>query len=258
MCEQIRNFHKEGKPIQTGWSFLHWTKVVMERNLCNWNSGWCPCHICQPMYSSERLWLRPPTANFARKFAEFEGSLRRSWSCFLPLWPMGHHVKGTSRIVPWIPIRRSGSRNCLQRGIRLTWICRVDKNWANCMQILQGLKFIHNELGICHGDLTCSSVLVDDGGTVKIGGYPLDIHFPLVKCWRNISAGIGESMIREPILQGKSQDIEALCNIARSLLGLEPGRVRGTMGRLAKNFTNAPPNATVDDLLQVSSHKKPH
>lgn len=50
------------------------------------------------------------------------------------------------------------------------------------MQILQGLKFIHNELGICHGDLTCSSVLVDDGGTVKIGGYPLDIHFPLVKC----------------------------------------------------------------------------
>ena len=65
-------------------------------------------------------------------------------------------------------------------------------------------------------------------------------------------------MIREPILQGKSQDIEALCNIARSLLGLEPGRVRGTMGRLAKNFTNAPPGATVDDLLKVSPHKKPH
>lgn len=65
-------------------------------------------------------------------------------------------------------------------------------------------------------------------------------------------------MIQKSTLQRKSQDIKTLCNIACSLLGLEPGRVRGTMGCLAKNFMNAPSDATVDDLLQVSSETRNH
>lgn len=69
-----------------------------------------------------------------------------------------------------------------------------------------------------------------------------------------LSGGIGESMTRKPILQGKSHDIEAVCNIAFTLLGLgDTVGVRGTMGILAENFTGAPSTATVEDLLQVKA-----
>lgn len=36
------------------------------------------------------------------------------------------------------------------------------------MQILRGLKYIHNVLGIYHGNLACSSILRTDDGEVKI------------------------------------------------------------------------------------------
>lgn len=39
---------------------------------------------------------------------------------------------------------------------------------TNCVQILQGLKYIHNDLGICHGNLTCSTFLVNDEVHIKI------------------------------------------------------------------------------------------
>ena len=61
-------------------------------------------------------------------------------------------------------------------------------------------------------------------------------------------------MTRSPILQGKSYDIEAVCNIAFTLLSLsDTVGVRGTMGILAEDFTGAPSTATVEDLLQVKA-----
>lgn len=69
-----------------------------------------------------------------------------------------------------------------------------------------------------------------------------------------LSGGIGESMTRKPIMQRKSQDIEAVCNIAFTLLGLgDTVGGRGTMGILAEDFTGAPSTATVEDLLQVKA-----
>ena len=59
-------------------------------------------------------------------------------------------------------------------------------------------------------------------------------------------------MIRKSSLQGKFQDIEAVCNIARTLLGLDDMTgVRGTLGLLAVDFIAAPTDVTVEDLLQV-------
>lgn len=66
-------------------------------------------------------------------------------------------------------------------------------------------------------------------------------------------------MIREPTTQGKSQDIEAIYSIARTLLGLDNvTAVRGVMGGLAEGFIGASQNATVDDRLQVFSGTRNH
>lgn len=59
-------------------------------------------------------------------------------------------------------------------------------------------------------------------------------------------------MIRKPSPQGKFQDVRAVCHIARALLGLDNiTGVRGTLGLLAVDFISAPPDVTVEDLLQV-------
>lgn len=50
----------------------------------------------------------------------------------------------------------------------------------------------------------------------------------------------------------KAEDVQAICNIARRLLGLEePTKVRGTIGLLAEDFAGAPSTATAGDLFQV-------
>lgn len=62
-------------------------------------------------------------------------------------------------------------------------------------------------------------------------------------------------MVRKPISQGKGKDIEAVCNIAHTLLGLGGTvGVRGTMGLLAADFAGAPTNTTAEDLLQVRAN----
>ncbi|ODM15236.1 hypothetical protein SI65_09177 [Aspergillus cristatus] len=103
-----------------------------------------------------------------------------------------------------------------------------------CKGILQGLEYMHNALGICHGDLSCSTVLINDEGNVKI-------------------AGIGESMVRKSSPQGKFQDVGAVCDIARTLLDFDNiTGVRGTLGLLAVDFIAAPLDVTVEYLLQHS------
>jgi len=59
-------------------------------------------------------------------------------------------------------------------------------------------------------------------------------------------------MIRKSSLQARFQDIRAVCNIARTLLGHDNMTgVRGTLGLLAVDFIAAPPDVTAKDLLQV-------
>ncbi|KAB8067369.1 kinase-like domain-containing protein [Aspergillus leporis] len=101
-----------------------------------------------------------------------------------------------------------------------------------CYQILQALQYIHNTLGINHGALRDQDIYIHKTGDIKI-------------------AKIGESMIRESSPQEKSKDIRATLKIARKLLGLRGASGgRGTMGLLVHDFTAAPFNTTVDQLLQ--------
>lgn len=59
-------------------------------------------------------------------------------------------------------------------------------------------------------------------------------------------------MVGIPAGREKSQDIQAVYSMARMLLNQKtaPER-RGTVGILASDFVNAPPTATIDELLQV-------
>ncbi len=40
---------------------------------------------------------------------------------------------------------------------------------AICREVVSGLLCMHQELGLAHGALSCSTILLDDNGRVKIG-----------------------------------------------------------------------------------------
>ncbi|KAF5861165.1 hypothetical protein ETB97_000539 [Aspergillus alliaceus] len=101
-----------------------------------------------------------------------------------------------------------------------------------CKAVLHALVYIHEEMDICYGNLTCSDILINEQGEVQV-------------------AGIGNSILRKPNPLGKSRDIQAVCHIARKLLRVEEAvDVRGTTGLLAEDFAGAPPTATAKALLQ--------
>ncbi|KAE8334763.1 hypothetical protein BDV24DRAFT_156592 [Aspergillus arachidicola] len=101
-----------------------------------------------------------------------------------------------------------------------------------CRAILQGLRYIHEQVDICYGNLTCSDILINEQGEVRI-------------------AGIGNSILQKPDPLGKAKDIQAVCHIARKLLRVEEAvDVRGTTGLLAQDFAGAPPATTAKGLLQ--------
>ncbi|KAH8431450.1 uncharacterized protein LDX57_009112 [Aspergillus melleus] len=103
------------------------------------------------------------------------------------------------------------------------------------LPILNGLKYIHDELGISYGGLGCSNILITQDGEVKI-------------------SGIGRSLVQSPTSVGKAQDVQAVCNIARKLLDLQNATtVRGTIGLIAEDFIGASPTATVDELLRIQA-----
>ncbi|KAF4207310.1 hypothetical protein CNMCM8927_003584 [Aspergillus lentulus] len=121
-------------------------------------------------------------------------------------------------------IQQSSSKFCLGE----VEIATISKG------ILQALKYVHEVLGICHGNVTLSTVLINQEGVVKL-------------------ADVGSSLIREPRRQQKSKDLQAVCSIARSLLRLdETSAIRGTMGLLAEDFTGSSGRATAADLLKIS------
>ncbi|KAL4745466.1 hypothetical protein BDW72DRAFT_211314 [Aspergillus terricola var. indicus] len=101
-----------------------------------------------------------------------------------------------------------------------------------CREVLLGLRYIHQVLEISHGSLTTSNVHIMEDGGVKI-------------------ANIGDSMVSRPAGREKSQDVQAVCRMVRTLLGeSKVPETRGTFGILATDFVNMPPTATIDDLLQ--------
>ncbi|EAW18100.1 uncharacterized protein NFIA_080440 [Aspergillus fischeri NRRL 181] len=124
-------------------------------------------------------------------------------------------------------IQQSSSKFCLGE----VEIATISKG------ILQALKYVHEVLGICHGNVTLSTVLINQEGIVKLDSI----------------ADVGSSLIREPRRQQKSKDLQAVCSIACSLLRLdETSAIHGTMGLLAEDFTGSSGRATAADLLKVS------
>ncbi|KAL3459608.1 kinase-like domain-containing protein [Aspergillus heterothallicus] len=103
-----------------------------------------------------------------------------------------------------------------------------------CKEVLRGLQYIHKVLRISHGSLTLENIQIMEDGSVKI-------------------ANIGESMMVRPAALERSRDIQAVCRMARTLLGANPKpEIRGTVGLIVSDFLNAPATATVDELLQHS------
>ncbi|KAB8069929.1 hypothetical protein BDV29DRAFT_198329 [Aspergillus leporis] len=101
-----------------------------------------------------------------------------------------------------------------------------------CRVILQGLRYIHEQVDICYGNLTCSDILINEQGEVRI-------------------AGIGNSILQKPDSLGKAKNIQVVCHIARKLLRVkEAVDVRGTTWLLAQDFAGAPPAPTAKGLLQ--------
>jgi serine/threonine protein kinase len=42
---------------------------------------------------------------------------------------------------------------------------------AICKQLVAGLSYIHEELSLCHGELSCGTILLNLDGMVKIGKF---------------------------------------------------------------------------------------
>ncbi|KAL4927717.1 uncharacterized protein BDV17DRAFT_292223 [Aspergillus undulatus] len=98
-----------------------------------------------------------------------------------------------------------------------------------CREVLKGVQYIHQSLGITHGNLAHDIHIMEDG-SVKI-------------------ANIGESMLATPNSQRRTKDIQGVCNLARKLLAHRNSEAQGIISMLATDFTNAPPTATIDELL---------
>lgn len=99
-----------------------------------------------------------------------------------------------------------------------------------CRSILRGIEYIHNALGICHGSIDLTSVLVTKEGGVKI-------------------ANIEKSMVEQSDPNRKCDDIEAVRLIAKNLLENKKGSLDHFTRFLLKSFAN-PHIEEVGDMLQ--------
>ncbi|KAL4806951.1 hypothetical protein BDV18DRAFT_121839 [Aspergillus unguis] len=101
-----------------------------------------------------------------------------------------------------------------------------------CKEILRGLDYIHNEVGIAHGNVSCGTVILTGNGLVKI-------------------VDVGESMLQRSDRNDKFLDCQAVCHIAKALLELESGpKPKDTLRLEAEEFANTPFGVSVDELLQ--------
>ncbi|KAL4947079.1 hypothetical protein BDW69DRAFT_199915 [Aspergillus filifer] len=101
-----------------------------------------------------------------------------------------------------------------------------------CKETLRGLYYIHHEVGIAHGNISCGTVVLTSTGLVKI-------------------TDVGESMLRERDSNDKYLDCQAVCEMAKVLLELESGpKPKTTLRLAAEEFANTPLGASVDELLE--------
>ncbi|KAL4927716.1 uncharacterized protein BDV17DRAFT_292222 [Aspergillus undulatus] len=124
-------------------------------------------------------------------------------------------------------------------GISLLEVCRVAKIFADdestvatiCKEVLHGLKYLHEEVGIVHGSISCGTVILTDTGRVKI-------------------ADIGDSMISGRECSDRSQDYQAVCQISASLLDLSSAtRPQSSLRLAAEDFARAPLGTSLGELL---------
>ncbi|KAL4889246.1 kinase-like domain-containing protein [Aspergillus ambiguus] len=100
-----------------------------------------------------------------------------------------------------------------------------------CGQVLNGLEYIHDKLGMVHGKIQEGNIYIMENGDVKI-------------------ANIGERMIQQDKGDAKGRDIGALGDLVKTVLGLQSDDgTRGTTGLLARDFAGAACSATIEELL---------
>ncbi|KAI9040415.1 uncharacterized protein KD926_008238 [Aspergillus affinis] len=98
-----------------------------------------------------------------------------------------------------------------------------------CNEVLNGLSYIHDELGVGHGDLCPENIFVMENGDVKIGN-------------------VGESMIRASNPCRKTQDLQAVCAMIRNLLRLDKAEEAGGTSNFSNiRFLKSSPGAGVFD-----------
>ncbi|KAL2802968.1 kinase-like domain-containing protein [Aspergillus granulosus] len=97
-----------------------------------------------------------------------------------------------------------------------------------CNNVLQALVYLHEALGISHGAIQPSNILIMPDGGVKL-------------------ANIGNSMIRQLGREYQYQDVLAVCYLVRSFLGIGS---RGLLGCLSEDFIRPYPVLQAADLLK--------
>ncbi|KAA8642352.1 uncharacterized protein ATNIH1004_011296 [Aspergillus tanneri] len=124
-------------------------------------------------------------------------------------------------------------------GISLQEICRASNIFAGnesavatiCKETLKGLQYVHDEIGIAHGNISCGTVMLTESGRVKI-------------------ADVGDSMLQNHDPEEKIQDCQAVCQMAKVLLQLGTADKPATTLYLeAENFANAPFGTTIEELI---------
>ncbi|GLA32612.1 hypothetical protein M752DRAFT_267379 [Aspergillus phoenicis ATCC 13157] len=123
-----------------------------------------------------------------------------------------------------------------------------------CRETLRGLAVIHSELGISHGSVNCSNILLNWKGEIKLGrrNYPL-----LLGLAHDLSANVGDSMLRGRTSSASKADVEGVGSIAISLSdsttlisGESPAE--STLSDLVRNFIKTSKEKPAKELLYVS------
>jgi hypothetical protein len=112
--------------------------------------------------------------------------------------------------------------------------------------------YIHDVLQICHGELNCDNVFINEDGEVQIGILSYAPSLQGEKLTQILLGNIGNSMIRQQKGYDPSHDLQAIYDIASSLIGIEAISDKSSMSFLLLNdFTNLSSNVHLQELLKV-------
>lgn len=123
-----------------------------------------------------------------------------------------------------------------------------------CKEILDGLVYIHSKLGISHGSVDCSNVLLNREGKVQLGRQDLALDF-----YEGLTislANIGDSMLKSNMLSNWKSDVEAvgfivICLSDKTALisGVAPLTI--TLSSPARGFIEKSKMESAKELLNV-------